>query len=72
MIRLKSTTNKKFKYMQGKRLGESHFKIGTVIWFGNFHTSNLQKIEYTYHEVDVEIKATTLNSEYVFIIEGIK
>jgi hypothetical protein len=31
MIRLESTTNEKFKYMEGKRLGESHFKIGTII-----------------------------------------
>jgi len=68
-IILKSTTNNKFKYMQGRVTKPEYFKLGTVIWFDDFHTSSLKKLEYTYNEDSVEIKATTLNSEYVFVIE---
>ena len=71
-IRLKSTTNSKFKYMQGKTTREELFKIGTIIWFNDFHTSALEKLEYTYINDTVEIKATTLNSVYVFVIEESK
>jgi len=72
MIRLDSTTNEKFKFLEGQRTGDSNFKIGTVVWFEDFHTSNIQKIEYTYFKYDVEIKVYTLNSEYVFVVEGVK
>jgi len=43
-----------------------------VIWFNDFHTSSLQKLEYTYEDKYIEIKATTLNSKYVFRIEESK
>ena len=68
-VRLESTTNSKFKYMQGKTTKPENFKLGTVIWFEDFHTSSLKNLEYTYNKDSVEIKATTLNSEYVFVIE---
>ena len=71
-IRLKSTTNNKFKYMQGRVTSQEYFKIGTVIWFNDFHTSSLEKLEYTYIDDTVEIKATTLNSVYVIVIEESK
>ena len=69
---LKTTNNKKFKYMQGRATQPEFFKIGTVIWFNDFHTSSLQKLEYTYEDKYIEIKATTLNSKYVFRIEEVE
>jgi hypothetical protein len=56
--------------MEGKKIPNDLFSISTVIWFGGFHTSSLKKIEYTYGEDKVKLKATTLNSKYVFIVEG--
>ena len=65
-IRLVSTTNKNFKYMEGTVTEEDYFKIGTVVWFNNFHTSNIQNIAYTYLKDEIIIEVSTLNSIYKF------
>ena len=67
-VEMISTTNKNFKYMQGKVIAESDFKVGTVVWFGNFHTSNVHNIKYTYMDGEVRLIVTTLNSLYEFSI----
>ena len=64
MTELTSTTNPKFKYLEGTKARE--FIIGNVIWFNDFHTSNLKRIEYDYKEDRIVVTATTLNSVYVF------
>ncbi len=71
-IRFKSTNNGKFKYFEGKVTDPSNFEIGVVVWFNDFHTSAVQKIEYKYGKKDVDLKVTTLNSIYVFVIEESK
>ena len=72
MVTLKSTTNERFKYLQGKSVSDDEFTVDIVIWFDNLHTSALKKIEYIYLDKSIELKATTMNSEYVFVIEGNK
>ena len=68
MIELLHTTNSKFKYMQGIKYPPNKFTIGLVIWFGDFHTSTLQNIEYKHTKKYTDLVATTLNSVYTFRI----
>jgi len=64
MVELVGTTNPKFKYLEGTKTDE--ISIGVVIWFNNFHTSALKKIEYEYTDDATILTATTLNSVYIF------
>jgi len=64
MVELVSTTNPKFKYLEGTKTDE--INIGVVIWFKNFRTSALKKIEYEYTDDATILTATTLNSVYIF------
>ena len=71
-VELIHTTNKKFKYMIGHKVKADEFKIGLVIWFGDFHTSSLVSIDYVYDEEYTALHVLTQNSEYIFRIEGDK
>ena len=71
MVEFISTTNKKFKYFIGEEVSNEDFKIGLVIWFGDFHTSSLKKLEYITVEDGVEIRVETLNSKYVFLVKEV-
>ena len=66
VITFVSTTNPSFKYLEGMK--STVFKIGSVIWFEDFHTSNLKSIKYKYTDKYTELKVKTLNSMYVFRI----
>ena len=68
-VKFKSTTNGRFKYLEGTTVEPDNFKIGLVVWFDNFHTSAIEKIEYKYNKNSTDLKVTTLNSTYVFTIE---
>jgi len=66
MVTLVSTTNPRFKHLEGTEVDIDDFSIGVLIWFGTFHTSRLQNISYIYDEDIVYLTADTLNSRYVF------
>ncbi len=70
-VTMVSTNNPRFKYLEDMTLQAAEFKIGTIIWFGSFHTSSLKKVTYKYKKKYILLTATTLNSVYVFkITEG--
>jgi len=68
MIELVKTTNTKFKYMQGRKVKANDFKIGLVIWFGDFHTSSLVSTDYIYEDDYTDLHIETQNSKYLFRI----
>jgi len=69
-VELLETTNPTFKYLQGSKVKVKDFRIGLIIWFGDFHTSLLQKIEYKYCKNNKAIiTAHTLNSVYKFKVK---
>ena len=72
MIELVETSNPKFKYLEGTTVEPKEFKIGVVVWFGHFHTSSVQRINYRYTGKSVFLEVGTLNSKYIFKIKGIK
>jgi len=71
MVKMISTTNPNFQYLVGAKERDSDFNIGVSIFFGNFHTSRLIRLDYRYgQDQTVTIKAQTVNSVYTFRIGG--
>ena len=67
-VEMISTTNPSFKYLAGTEVEVENFTVGLVIWFGNFHTSTLERIVYRHTANHTDLVATTRNSKYVFRI----
>lgn len=57
-----STTNERFKYLEGSSNTLVYDEELNIYWFGNFHTSNVRQVNKTRYEVEI----TTLNSVYKF------
>ena len=57
-----STTNERFKYLEGTAGILQYSFVQNVYWFNDFHTSQVDKIKRTKKTITV----TTLNSVYKF------
>jgi hypothetical protein len=68
-VRLVSTTNERFKYMEGEVIPRKDFSLGFIVWFGDLHTSTVSNIEFIYTQSTVVVEVTTKNSVYVFSVE---
>lgn len=65
----KGTTNPEFKYMIGEQT--SDWRISSRIWFDDFHTSLIERIEYTtdFETAIQQLEVHTLYSVYNFELE---
>lgn len=59
---MKSTTNDRFKYLEGTSGILQYDDFYNVYWFNNFHTSSIVNKK----ETKTKITLQTLNSVYVF------
>ena len=62
LYRMVSTTNEKFKYLEGTKASLIYDERYKIFWFNNFHTSQVQEVE----EIEGIKVVTTLNSVYKF------
>lgn len=62
LYKMVSTTNEKFKYLEGTKNILHYDENFNIYWFGRFHTSSIvAKVE-----TKTKITLQTLNSVYVF------
>ena len=59
---MESTTNAKFKYLEGITGTLTYDEIYNIYWFDNFHTSSIRKVIKKKNKITL----ITLNSVYVF------
>ena len=59
---MESTTNAKFKYLEGSTGILTYDEICNIYWFNDFHTSSIRKVIKKKNKITL----ITLNSVYVF------
>ena len=62
LYEMMSTTNDKFKYLEGSKNLLQYDTTYNIYWFGRFHTSSIVKEKRTKTKVILQ----TLNSIYIF------